>query len=127
MFTCAGSDLVEAEKTGIKIVESPYVVSFKDMPKYFKPGLPLDLTVSNVFSVFTLFRTILLRGRNPTQNISFLQILVSNHDGSPARNVLVKLTFLDTPLIASAGSARASINMPSDQIPQIITVSTNAG
>lgn len=42
---CAGSDLVEAEKTGIKIVESPYVVSFRDMTKYFKPGLPFDFTV----------------------------------------------------------------------------------
>ncbi|XP_037546482.1 complement C3 [Nematolebias whitei] len=95
VLTKTGSDLVEAEKTGIKIVESPYVVSFKDMPKYFKPGLPLDLT-----------------------------ILVSNHDGSPAHNVLVKLTFLDTPLIASSGSARASINMPSDHRPQTITAET---
>uniref|UniRef100_A0A3Q3AZ10 Complement component c3b, tandem duplicate 1 n=1 Tax=Kryptolebias marmoratus TaxID=37003 RepID=A0A3Q3AZ10_KRYMA len=95
VLTKTGSDLVEAEKTGIKIVDSPYVVSFKDTPKYFKPGLPLDLT-----------------------------ILVKNHDGSPARNVLVKLTFLDTPLMASAGSARASINMPNEQSPQNIAAET---
>lgn len=44
-FVCTGSDLVEAEKTGIKIVHSPYVVSFKDMIKYFKPGHPFDFTV----------------------------------------------------------------------------------
>lgn len=44
-FACTGSDLVEAEKTGIKIVQSPYVVSFKDMTKYFKPGHPFDFTV----------------------------------------------------------------------------------
>lgn len=37
--------MVEAEKTGIKIVDSPYVVQLKDFPKYFKPGLPFDLTV----------------------------------------------------------------------------------
>lgn len=37
--------MVEKEKTGIQIVESPYVVSFKDTPKYFKPGLPFDFTV----------------------------------------------------------------------------------
>lgn len=36
---------MEAEKTGIKIVESPFVVSFRDMTKYFKPGLPFDFTV----------------------------------------------------------------------------------
>uniref|UniRef100_A0A672FYF9 Complement component c3b, tandem duplicate 2 n=1 Tax=Salarias fasciatus TaxID=181472 RepID=A0A672FYF9_SALFA len=87
VLTKTGSDLVEAEKTGIKIVESPYVVSFKDPPKYFKPGLPLDFTV-----------------------------LVNHHDGSPARNVEVKLSLLDEPLIVASGSARASINMPSDQL-----------
>lgn len=36
---------MDAEKTGIKIVQSPYVVSFKDMIKYFKPGHPFDVTV----------------------------------------------------------------------------------
>lgn len=37
---------MEAEKTGIKIVESPFVISFTEMTKYFKPGLPFDFTVS---------------------------------------------------------------------------------
>uniref|UniRef100_A0A3P9LX36 Complement component c3b, tandem duplicate 2 n=1 Tax=Oryzias latipes TaxID=8090 RepID=A0A3P9LX36_ORYLA len=95
VLTKTGSDLVEAEKTGVKIVKSPYVISFTDSPKYFKPGLPLDLTIE-----------------------------VSNHDGSPARNVQVKISQLDVPLIASAGTARASINMPDDQQPQTITVET---
>ncbi|KAM4750099.1 complement C3-like [Anableps anableps] len=95
VVTKTGSDLVEAEKTGIKIVESPYVISFKDMPKYFKPGVPLDLTIQ-----------------------------VSQHDGSPARNVLVKLTHLDTPLIVSSGTARASINMPTVQHPQTLIAET---
>lgn len=40
--------MVEAEKTGIKIVESPYVVSFTDITKYFKPGLPFDFTVRTI-------------------------------------------------------------------------------
>lgn len=40
-----GSDLVESEKSGIKIVISPYVVSFRNTPQYFKPGLPLDMMV----------------------------------------------------------------------------------
>ncbi|XP_054865859.1 A.superbus venom factor 2-like isoform X2 [Amphiprion ocellaris] len=99
VLTSTGSDLVEAEKTGIKIVESPYIVFFKDMPKYFKPGLPLDFTIQ-----------------------------VSHHDGSPARNVPVKLNLLETPLVVSSGIARASINMPSDQRAQTITAeSTQAG
>lgn len=51
-FSCTGSDLVEAEKTGIQIVESPYVLSFKDITKYFKPGLPLDFTVRTTFCVY---------------------------------------------------------------------------
>lgn len=45
LYFCTGSDLVEAEKTGIKIVNSPYVLNFKDVPKYFKPGLPFDFKV----------------------------------------------------------------------------------
>uniref|UniRef100_A0A3Q3L7G2 Complement component c3b, tandem duplicate 1 n=1 Tax=Mastacembelus armatus TaxID=205130 RepID=A0A3Q3L7G2_9TELE len=95
VLTKSGGELVEAEKTGIKIVESPYVVSFKDVPKYFKPGLPFDLTIQ-----------------------------VSHHDGSPGRNVPVKLSFLTTPLVISSGTTRASINMPNDQQPQTITAET---
>ncbi|XP_065808700.1 complement C3 [Labrus bergylta] len=94
VLTQSGSDLVEAEKTGIKIVESPFVLSFKDIPKYFKPGLPFDFTIQ-----------------------------VSHHDGSPARNVPVKLNMLDTPLIVSS-TARVTINMPSDSRPQTITAET---
>uniref|UniRef100_A0A3B3DU03 Complement component c3b, tandem duplicate 1 n=1 Tax=Oryzias melastigma TaxID=30732 RepID=A0A3B3DU03_ORYME len=95
VLTKTGSDLVEAEKTGIKIVKSPYVISVTDSPKYFKPGLPLDLTIQ-----------------------------VSNHDGSPARNVQMKVNLLDVPLIASDGTTTAPINMPNVQEPQTITVET---
>ncbi|KAM7419790.1 hypothetical protein PAMA_016741 [Pampus argenteus] len=95
VLTKSGSDLVEAERTGIKIVESPFVVSFKDIPKYFKPGLPFDFTIQ-----------------------------VSHHDGSPARNVLVKLNLLDDPLIVSSGTTRVTINMPNDLRRQTITVET---
>ncbi|XP_043971703.1 complement C3-like isoform X2 [Gambusia affinis] len=95
VVTKTGSDLVEAEKTGIKIVESPYVLSFKDVPKYFKPGMPLDLTIQ-----------------------------VSQHGDSPARNVLIKLTHLSGPLTVSSGTARVSINMPNVQLPQTLTAET---
>ncbi|KAM4611258.1 venom factor-like [Polymixia lowei] len=95
VLTKSGSDLVEAEKTGIKIVDSPYVISFRDTPKYFKPGLPFDFTIQ-----------------------------VSHHDGSPARDVLVTLNLLDTPLLVSSGTTRCSVNMPKDLVPQTITVQT---
>ncbi|XP_053275525.1 complement C3 [Pleuronectes platessa] len=96
VLTKTGSDLVEAEKGGIKIVESPYVVSFK-ISKYFKPGLPFDFTIQ-----------------------------VSHHDGSPAHNVLVKVNLLDTPLVVTSGAARATVNIPSTSTrhPQIITAET---
>ncbi|XP_033480279.2 complement C3-like [Epinephelus lanceolatus] len=95
VLTKSGSDLVESEKSGIKIVESPYVVSFRDMPKYFKPGLPFDFTIQ-----------------------------VSHHDGSPARNVLVKVTLLDEPLVVFMGTARVTVNMPGAQRSQTITAET---
>lgn len=41
----AGSDMVEAQRTGIHIVTSPYTIHFTHTPKYFKPGMPFDLTV----------------------------------------------------------------------------------
>ncbi|XP_040003011.1 complement C3-like isoform X3 [Xiphias gladius] len=95
VLTQSGSDLVEAEKTGIKIVDSPYFISFKDAPKYFKPSLPYDFAIQ-----------------------------VSHHDGSPAHKVPVKLNLLETPLIATFGTARGSINMPSDQRPQTLIAET---
>ncbi|XP_034997745.2 complement C3 [Hippoglossus stenolepis] len=94
VLTKTGSDLVEAEKGGIKIVESPYVVSF-EIPKYFKPGLPLDFTIQ-----------------------------VSHHDGSPAHNVQVKVNLLDDPLVVTSGAARATINMPDVHHPKIIMAET---
>ncbi|XP_037103939.1 complement C3-like isoform X2 [Syngnathus acus] len=83
VLTKTGSDLVEAEKTGIKIVDSPYVLTFKDTVKYFKPGLPFDFTIQ-----------------------------VSHHDGSPARNVPVKVNLLQDPVMVSSGTARLTANMP---------------
>ncbi|XP_071384060.1 complement C3-like [Centroberyx affinis] len=95
VLTKSGNDLVEAEKTGIKIVESPYILSFRDMPKSFKPGLPFDFIVQ-----------------------------VSHHDGSPARNIVVKVNLLDTPLIVASGSTRVTINMPKDLCTQNISAET---
>ncbi|XP_034756642.1 complement C3-like isoform X2 [Etheostoma cragini] len=95
VLTKSGSDLVEAEKTGIKIVESPYVVFFKDIPKYFKSGLPFDFTIQ-----------------------------VSHHDGSPARNVPVNVKLPGVTEVVFTSNSRVTINMPSSQQPQIITAET---
>ncbi|XP_067218552.1 complement C3-like [Chanodichthys erythropterus] len=91
----SGSDLVEAEKSGIKIVMSPYVLSIRDTPKYFKPGLPLGIVVT-----------------------------VSNQDGSPAPNIPVKLNFLQKPIKTHRGTIRVSINMPDEDKNQMLKVET---
>ncbi|KAM7394684.1 hypothetical protein PAMP_021470 [Pampus punctatissimus] len=127
VLTKSGSDLVEAEKTGIKIVESPFVISFKDIPKYFKPGLPFDFTVRTppISTVFILHKLHMLNGSSKNKYSSqYVQIQVSHHDGSSARNVLVKLNLLNDPLIVSSGTARVTINMPNDQRLQTITAET---
>ena len=41
----SGSDMVEAEHTGIPIVTSPYQIHFTKTPKFFKPAMPFDLMV----------------------------------------------------------------------------------
>ncbi|XP_074550629.1 venom factor-like [Halichoeres trimaculatus] len=94
VLTATGSDLVEAEKTGIKIVQSPYVLSFKDIPQFFKPDMPFDFTIQ-----------------------------VSHHDGSPAKNVPVKVNMMDSPLIIY-GSSRVTVNMPKAQASQTIIAET---
>ena len=38
--------MVEAERTGIPIVTSPYQIHFTKTPKFFKPAMPFDLMVS---------------------------------------------------------------------------------
>nr|NP_001116778.1 novel protein similar to vertebrate complement component 3 (C3) precursor [Danio rerio]CAQ13357.1 novel protein similar to vertebrate complement component 3 (C3) [Danio rerio] len=87
VLTSSGSDLVEAEKSGIKIVNSPYMLTIKDTPKYYKPGLPLAMTV-----------------------------IVSNHDGSPTHNIPVKVTFLESPISVHSGTINIHINMPKTHI-----------
>lgn len=45
MFNSIGSEMVEAELDNIPIVTSPYAISFGNTPKYFKPGMDLDVMV----------------------------------------------------------------------------------
>ncbi|KAM9363777.1 venom factor-like [Symphorus nematophorus] len=95
VLTESGSDLVEAEKTGIKIVKSPYAISFKDIPKYFKPSMPFDFTIQ-----------------------------VGHHGGPPPRSILVKVNLLDGPVTVTSGSSRATINMPAGSRSQTIIAET---
>ncbi|XP_060767191.1 complement C3-like [Neoarius graeffei] len=95
VLTSSGSDLVDAEKTGIKIVQAPYVLAIKDTPRFFKSGLPFELTVT-----------------------------VSHHDGSPAPNIPVKITLLSTPITAHSGTIKVSLNMPSGSRPITLTAET---
>ncbi|XP_036419621.1 complement C3-like, partial [Colossoma macropomum] len=45
VLTETGSEMVEAQRRGIPIVTSPYTIQFKRTPKFFKPGMPFDVTV----------------------------------------------------------------------------------
>ncbi|KAL7852212.1 hypothetical protein SRHO_G00179970 [Serrasalmus rhombeus] len=45
VLTETGSEMVEAQRRRIQIVTSPYTITFKRTPKFFKPGMPFDVTV----------------------------------------------------------------------------------
>ncbi|XP_067416524.1 A.superbus venom factor 1-like [Emydura macquarii macquarii] len=94
VLTGSGSDMVEAERTGINIVISPYQIHFTKTPKYFKPGMPFELMV-----------------------------YVTNPDGSPAPRVPVKAEeFNSDGLTQGDGTAKLIINMPGDrkQVPIVV-------
>uniref|UniRef100_A0A8C9QDB5 Complement C3 n=1 Tax=Spermophilus dauricus TaxID=99837 RepID=A0A8C9QDB5_SPEDA len=93
----SGSDMVEAEHSGIQIVTSPYQIHFTKTPKYFKPAMPFDLMV-----------------------------YVTNPDGSPARRVPVVAQDSDVQsLTQDDGVAKLTINTPNNRQPLTITVRTS--
>uniref|UniRef100_A0A8C3I3E2 Complement C3 n=1 Tax=Chrysemys picta bellii TaxID=8478 RepID=A0A8C3I3E2_CHRPI len=95
VLTESGSDMVEAERTGINIVTSPYQIHFTKTPKYFKPGMPFELMV-----------------------------YVTNPDGSPAPRVPVQAEgFQSAGSTQGDGTAKLIINMPGDRQQVPITVS----
>ncbi|XP_006023407.1 complement C3 [Alligator sinensis] len=96
VLTESGSDMVEAERTGIHIVTSPYQIHFTKTPKYFKPGMPFELMV-----------------------------YVTNPDGSPAPRVPVKAdNFQGTVSTQGNGMAKLILNMPGDKERVKVTVRT---
>uniref|UniRef100_A0A8C4YU19 Complement C3 n=1 Tax=Gopherus evgoodei TaxID=1825980 RepID=A0A8C4YU19_9SAUR len=98
VLTESGSDMVEAERTGINIVTSPYQIHFTKTPKYFKPGMPFELMV-----------------------------YVTNPDGSPAPRVPVQAEgFQSAGSTQRDGTAKLIINMPGNKIlsPPLLQVKT---
>nr|AAW69835.1 complement component C3 [Notamacropus eugenii] len=91
-----GSDMVEAEYTGIPIVTSPYQIHFTKTPKHFKPAMPFDLTV-----------------------------FVTNPDGSPASHVPVVVPNFDVrSMTQEDGLVKLRINTPNSRGPLNIGVRT---
>ncbi|XP_014117563.1 PREDICTED: complement C3 isoform X2 [Pseudopodoces humilis] len=96
VITESGSDMVEAQHGGIQIVTSPYSIHFTRTPKYFKPGMPFDLTV-----------------------------YVTNPDQSPAPRVTVQADgFQGQVSTQRDGTARLVLNMPANKDSVPITVRT---
>ncbi|XP_065520712.1 complement C3 isoform X2 [Lathamus discolor] len=96
VLTESGSDMVEAQRSGIRIVTSPYTIHFTRTPQYFKPGMPFDLTV-----------------------------YVTNPDASPAARVTVKADgFQGVVSTQRDGTAKLVLNMPTNKDTVPITVRT---
>ncbi|XP_073510484.1 complement C3-like [Phyllobates terribilis] len=97
VITDSGGDLVEAELGNIFIVKSPYKILFTRTPKYFKPGMPFDLTV-----------------------------IVTNPDGSPAKNIpVVAKPGAVGAITLSDGTARIFLNTGTNTNTLNINVKTN--
>ncbi|XP_021568079.1 complement C3-like [Carlito syrichta] len=90
----SGGEMVQAEASGVKIVQRPYNIKFIRTPKYFKPGMPFH------FRVF-----------------------VSNPDGSPASRILVSCQSHKVYTSAN-GVAPLTINTNADQDQLPILVKT---
>ncbi|XP_072104233.1 venom factor-like [Mobula birostris] len=97
VITHTGTDLVVAEKTGIKIVVSPYTILFTKTSRYYKPGMPFDLMV-----------------------------FVVHPDGSPASGIPVKVENEDAVKSETRndGTAKLTINTFGGQKNLLINVST---
>ncbi|KAM3846036.1 venom factor-like [Vipera latastei] len=97
VITDSGSDMVVTEQNGIQIVTSPYQIYLTKNPKYFKPGMPYELTV-----------------------------YVTNPDGSPAADVpVVSESIHSEGTTLSDGTAKLILNTPLNNQSLFITVKTN--
>uniref|UniRef100_A0A8C2SU29 Complement C3 n=1 Tax=Coturnix japonica TaxID=93934 RepID=A0A8C2SU29_COTJA len=96
LYGPSGSDMVEAQRSGIHIVTSPYRIHFTHTPKFFKPGMPFDMTV-----------------------------YVTNPDDSPAPRIPVMAdNFQGLVSTQWDGKAKLVLNMPANRNSVPITVRT---
>ncbi|KAM5170452.1 complement C3 [Mantella aurantiaca] len=99
VVTESGSEMVEAELENIHIVKSPYKILFTKTSKYFKPGMPFDLTV-----------------------------FVTNPDGSPANRIKVVADPGNSEGVTGPeGTARLTVNTPANVNLLPISVKTSQG
>ncbi|XP_053333017.1 complement C3-like [Clarias gariepinus] len=97
-LTESGSEMVKAERRGIKIVKSLYNIQFKRSPKFFKPGMSFDVMV-----------------------------YVTNPDQSPAENVNVVVTPGDVRgRTMNNGMAKVTVNTQGGVRTLIITAKSTA-
>uniref|UniRef100_A0A3Q3G355 Complement C3 n=1 Tax=Labrus bergylta TaxID=56723 RepID=A0A3Q3G355_9LABR len=97
VLTESGGEMVEAELRSIKIVTSPYTITFKKTPKFYKPGMSFDVSVE-----------------------------VVNPDGTPARGVPVVVDPGQVQGFTVAnGMARLTINTEARTSSLSITARTN--
>uniref|UniRef100_UPI0037E797A1 complement C3-like n=1 Tax=Semicossyphus pulcher TaxID=241346 RepID=UPI0037E797A1 len=97
VLTENGGEMVEAELKGIQIVTSPYTISFKKTPTFYKPGMSLDVTIE-----------------------------VMNPDDTPADNVAVLVNPGQVKGFTGAnGMARLTVNTVESSDPLNITATTN--
>lgn len=85
-----GGEMVEAEFRNIQIVKSPYAISFKKTPKFFKPGMSFDIAV-NLTGNLQVICTCWEGGWNTDSSFAahFFQVEVVNPDKTPAHGVKV--------------------------------------
>ncbi|XP_061572334.1 complement C3-like [Cololabis saira] len=104
VLTESGSEMVEAELRGIQIVTSPYSISFKRTPKYFKPGMSFDVAVE-----------VLNPDESPAEGIPVV-VEPGNVRGFTAANGMARLTIntaaLQTrlPITAKTEDSRILVN-----------------
>lgn len=82
VLTNTGSEMVEAEKTGIPIVKSPFKMAFSKTPQYFKPGLVYTCVVSVMYPDGSPAASVQLKTDTPP-GIS----IVTQEDGTAALNL----------------------------------------
>ncbi|XP_063787119.1 A.superbus venom factor 1-like [Pseudophryne corroboree] len=97
LITGSGSEMVQSELENIYIVKSPYKILFTKTSKYFKPGMPFDLTV-----------------------------FVTNPDGSPANRIpVIAEPGKVVGMTSAEGTVRLTLNTASTISVLPITVKTD--